>query len=101
MRKDRNGYVPSIMGSEDGECFICHLQTETARHEIYPGDPNRQISKHNGFWIALCPNCHRIVHEVWSKEKYIKELKKPCELVYQKTHTRKQFYKLIGEYYDE
>ena len=92
--RDKNGYVPSIMGSEDGVCFLCGLCTDTARHEVY-GGANRQISKHNGFWVALCPNCHRKVHETYTREDVRKMLKKPCEIIYQRTHTRAQFKELI------
>ena len=88
------------MPTEDGTCFLCGLETETVRHEVY-GGPNRQISKANGFWINLCPDCHRKVHTVYTREDVRQMLKKPCEIIYQRTHTREQFYRLIGEYYDE
>lgn len=99
MALDRNGYAKSIMPTKNGVCFLCGLCTETVRHEVY-GGANREISKANGFWVNLCPNCHRKVHEVYNRDYVIRKLKKPCELIYQTTHTREQFKKLIGEYYD-
>ena len=98
---DRNGYNPSIMETEDGVCFLCGICAQTVRHEIYGGNPNRTISKRMGFWVNLCTACHRKVHEVYTREEVRQMLKKPCEIMYQRTHSRDSFYELIGEYYDE
>ena len=93
---DRNGYNPSILDTESGVCYVCGRQTDTARHEIY-GGANRNISKRMGFWVNLCPDCHRRVHRV--EDFAVAALKEPCEAVFEQTHTRQEFFDLIGRYY--
>lgn len=98
MRKDSNGYIPSIMKTEDGLCFLHKGYCETVRHEIYFGVGNRKVSKENGFWVNVCPRCHRFIHA----EKNIDEkLKRECYTEYTRTHTPKEFYELIGKYYED
>lgn len=93
----RNGYNKSIMDTEDGECFICSYIGDTARHEVYPG-VNRQICKKQGFWVALCPRCHDRVHQ--DAEFAYRWLKHPCYMTYCKSHSKSEFYNLIGAYYE-
>ena len=56
---DRNGYAPSILQDELGECFRCGRSCEKLdRHEVY-GAANRQKSKALGLWVMLChSSCH-------------------------------------------
>ena len=96
-RTDRNGYAKSIMGGEDGTCWLCGYVGDTARHEIY-GGANRKVSKANGFWVPLCPRCHDIAHRIEDVD--VKVFKVPCQKIYLRTHTREEFYKLIGRFYD-
>ena len=94
---DRNGYAPSILGSEDGVCYFCGA-TDTVRHEIIGGS-SRQISKREGFWVALCVPHHRIVHE---NEAYAERfLRRPCMRKYLEDHTEAEWMKLIGRNYGE
>ena len=70
---DRNGYNPSRFTTEAGECFVCWRHTDTARHEIMQGICNRRLSKEDGLWINVCPECHRKIHAqplqyLWLKE---------------------------------
>lgn len=98
MALDRNGYSKSIMGSTDGICYLCKDYADTVRHEIFAGGANRKISKANGFWVALCVRHHGIVH---LNEKYAEQaLKKPCMDRYLEHHSREDFYRLIGRYYE-
>lgn len=55
---DRNGYGKSLFDTHDGICYFCHRHVDTARHEIFGGTRNRQISKLTGMWVCLCPRCH-------------------------------------------
>ena len=102
--KDSNGYAPSILTTQSGEDYILknkelsyHYEGETCRHEIYFGNPNREISKANGFWVNLLPETHAKVHaeengwDLWLKEK--------CQRMYERHHTRDEFVKLIGRSY--
>ena len=94
VKCDRNGYAPSIMQTEE-ECFFCQ-NTEISRHEIYPGNGRRKISKNNGFWINLCPKHHALVQD---NESWNKPLKIACQAKYEKTHSHESFMRLIGKNY--
>ena len=104
MRLDRNGYGPSILDTEQGTCYVCGLQTDTIRHEIYHGVGNRSISKANGFWVNLCPRCHRchrFVHLRLDDGDLDSNLKRICYTVFCRTRSKAEFYDLIKRYYDE
>jgi len=58
----RNEYNSSLFEAEDGTCYLCGYEGNTARHEILHG-PNRQNSKKYGCWICLCSRCHTEVHK--------------------------------------
>lgn len=62
VKLDRSGYAPSVLNTEQGTCFICYKQTDTARHEIFFGTAYREKSKRLGAWVNLCPKCHDRVH---------------------------------------
>lgn len=69
----RNGYSKSLFDTEDGTCYICGFQGDTARHEVLHG-PSRQLSKRTGLWLAVCPRCHMAIHaEDNGKYLYLKE----------------------------
>jgi hypothetical protein len=55
---DRNGYAPSIMGTEAGRCWWCDRYTPTERHEVFFGSL-RQKAKELGLWVDICIECHR------------------------------------------
>ena len=59
---DRNGYNSSLLDTEDGECYLCHTEGQTVRHEIYMGTGERSLSKRFGLWVNLCTKCHAEVH---------------------------------------
>lgn len=98
---DLNGYNESIFDTEDGVCYITGRRTETARHEIF-NKYSRDISKREGFWIAVCPEAHERIHRndggIWD------ELKKAAEIKYlvaDWNRTIGQFVELIGRNYLE
>lgn len=100
MRLDRNGYAPSIFPTEQGTCYICERGGDTVRHECYFGNPNRTVSKQNGFWVNLCPSCHRTVHEKTDGGEMDRYLKKQGFRIYCAIYPREKFFSLIGKYYD-
>lgn len=59
IQLSRNGYAPSILPTQDGECFLCQNRTHTERHEVFGGS-NRTKSKALGLWVCLCVSCHRL-----------------------------------------
>ena len=95
---DRNGYNESIMATEAGRCYVCRTETETVRHEVYYGTKNRKISKINGFWLDVCPTCHRRIHDVPGKG-FDKLLKQKCQKNYEAFGTRDGFRRLVGRSY--
>ena len=93
---DRNGYNESIFNTESGKCFICGANTETARHEVFPG-ANRQVSKKYGFWYNTCPRCHDMWH---LKDPVIRrETQEMAQTLFERTHTREEFMQIIGRSY--
>ena len=97
MKKDKNGYAPSIMVKDPDICCLCGRGGDMARHEIYFG-PNRQVSKANGFWITVCPDCHDKVHR---NRQIDLELKRTCQRLYEEKHKRAEFMDIIGRNYLE
>lgn len=90
---------PSILKTKSGVCYICKRQTDTALHHIYFG-PNRKISDRNGFIVFLCPDCHQYgAHAVHKCRETDLKLKAICQRVYEKTHSRDDFMRLIGRNY--
>lgn len=86
----------SILDTIKGECYLCYRTCQTHKHHIY-GGANRSISEEYGFFVYLCPECHRMVHAEGEYARMF--LKKPCEIEYEKTHEPEDFFKLIGRYY--
>jgi Zn-finger protein len=85
---DRNKYNKSILNTEQGRCFVCGLSTETCRHEIFFGKGNRAISKKLGFWVNICPECHRKIHGDREMDLMLKKL---AEMKYLETHDMSEF----------
>ena len=96
--KMKNGYVPSILETWEGEDFFYNyiINTQTVRHEIFFGTGNRKISKANGFWVNVTPNVHKMIHENRDLDLALKCL---CQRKYEETHTRDDFMRLIGRNY--
>ena len=95
MANKENGYNPSIFDTKYGECFYCGLQVDTARHEVYYGRPNRNKAKRMGFWVNLCPPCHREVHG-YPNDGIDLYLKQQGQIKWEKISTREQFIKEWG-----
>ena len=90
-----NGYNTSLLGSEDGKCWLCGEVGDTARHEIFRGT-NRANSKKYGLWVAVCPRCHKRLH---TKE-YQDEMHRIGQTIYQSTGaTKEDFRAIFGKSY--
>lgn len=97
----RNGYLESpILDTRPGVCFLCGKGGACAVHEVFYGTANRKISKEQGFYVWLCPPCHRNIHEKYDDGEADEKLKRECFKKFCETHSREDFYKLIGKYYD-
>lgn len=108
-KKDKNGYVPSILPTESGVDFVLKelygydelkASCETVRHEIFYGYGNRELSKANGFWVNISPEIHAQIHNGSKMGRDIDTfLKAVCEEEYLKTHTQTEFTRLMRKNY--
>ncbi len=90
--------VKSIIGNEK-VCWVCGRTTNIHKHHIYFG-ANRSISEKNGFTVYLCGHHHNLSNEgVHFNRELDLELKRLCQTIYERTHTREEFMKLIGKNY--
>lgn len=90
---------PSILKTEPGVCYICRKQTDTALHHIFYG-PKRKMSDENGFTVFLCPDCHQYApHAAHRCREIDLWLRARCQRVFEKTHSRDEFMRLVGKNY--
>lgn len=92
----------SILQTEK-ECYFTGRTDNLHVHHIWGGTANRRISEDNGFWVWLTAEWHTgntavAVH--FNKENSL-VLKKACQIVYERSHSREEFMKLIGRNYLE
>lgn len=84
------------------ECYITGQANNLHKHHIFFGNPNRQISEANGFWVYLAGWLHNQsdegVHGKNGRDLDIM-LKQHAQRKYEETHTREEFMKLIGKNY--
>ena len=99
-----NGKRVSILQGEEKKCYITGQTNNLHRHHqhIYFGNPNRQTSEKNGFWVYLAGYLHNQSNiGVHGKDGHELDLllKKHCQAKYEETHSREEFIKLIGKSY--
>ena len=92
----------SILQGNKKKCYITGAEyAPLHKHHIYEGK-NRQISDDNGFWVWLTPYWHNGsdfgVHGIYGRSLNLR-LKKECQRAFEKTHSRKEFMRLIGRNY--
>lgn len=92
QKLENNRY--SIITDDMEHCLLCGA-TDPDIHEIYGGS-NRKISMENGFCIPLCRWHHTqiTIHPQLNKTFQIS-----CQRIYEQTHTKEEFIKLIGKNY--
>ena len=79
-------------------CYFCG-STSVEKHHIYFGGL-RPTSERMGFTAWLCPYHHRDAkHGVHGCRALDLKLKEACQEVYEQTHTRAEWMKLIGRNY--
>ena len=91
-----NGYAPSLLDTEYGECYICHYECDTARHEIFYGTAARKLSKRYGLWVNLCPRCHRMIHKDKESKEAVKLIKAGKAAFLKAGHTEDDFIRIFG-----
>ena len=91
---ERNRY--SIITDDMEHCYICR-KSPVDIHEIY-GGANRKVSMENGFCVPLCRRHHQVVTD---KASISKIFKRACQQIFEESHSREDFMKLIGRNYRE
>lgn len=83
------------------ECFFCKTTQNLHLHHIYFGVKNRTASDKNGFTCYLCQQHHEGTYGVHGKYGHKADLylKQYCQEVFERTHSREEFIKLIGKNY--
>lgn len=89
---ERNRF--SILTTDLKTCYLCGA-VPVDLHEIYGGG-NRQTSMRNGFVIPLCRGHHTMIH---SNPELAQQLKQACQRVFEETHSRADFMRLIHKNY--
>ena len=83
------------------ECYITGRTDNLHRHHIYFGNPLRDVSEKNGFWVWLTGQYHnqdsRV--DVHHNRALDLRLKQECQTAFEKTHSREEFMRLIGRSY--
>lgn len=91
--------MKSILQSEK-VCYVTGRTSPLHKHHIYFGNPLRQISEDNGFWVWLVPELHNASNNgVHFNREFDLALKRECQAEYEKSHSRDEFIKLIGRSY--
>ena len=91
----------SILQTEK-ECYVTGSTYNLHKHHIFFGNPWRQISEKNGFWVYLTGTLHNQsdngVHGKNGHELDL-QLKQDCQRAYEQKHSREDFMNLIGKNY--
>ena len=93
--------MQSILQTEK-VCYITGQTNNLHKHYIFFGNPWRQISEENGFFVYLAGYLHNQSNEgVHGKNGRELDLllKRHCQRKYEETHSREEFLKLIGKNY--
>lgn len=93
LRKLENNRY-SILTNDLTRCYICKRPKEDI-HEIY-GGANRIVSIKNGLCIPICRICH---YNATNDNEFSLQLKQICQMKYEETHTREEWFGLIGRNY--
>jgi len=91
-------YKPSIVQTKC-ECFICHAPYTGGldHHHLLHGTGQRRLADEDCLWVWLCRRCHQNLHD---HGLYDKELQRIGQETYLKTHTREEWFRRYGKFYD-
>ena len=101
-KDEEGGIMQSILQTEK-ECYFTGRTDNLHKHHIYFGTANRRISEENGFWVWLTADWHtgNVAVAVHHNRENSLMLKKACQIVYERSHSRQEFMDLIGKNYLE
>lgn len=89
----------SIVQPEEKCCMMCGTTRNLELHHIFFGTANRKISDKHGFTVWLCNEHHRGRISPHRDRDIDRTLKRLCQVVYEREHTREEFIELIGRNY--
>ena len=89
----------SIVQPEVKCCMMCGTTRNLELHHIFFGTANRKISDKHGFTVWLCNEHHRGWRSPHRDRDIDRTLKRLCQVVYEREHTREEFIELIGRNY--
>lgn len=107
-QKKRKKHRKSILQEKDGHCYLCmklhddyRIHSVIHEHHVF-GGANRAISEAEGFKVYLCLEHHVAGPEaVHNNQKNMRILQQDAEKIYEQSHSREEFYRLIGKYFTE
>ena len=89
----------SIMQTEK-RCRVCGTTYGLHEHHIFYGTANRKQSEKHGFKVYLCGRHHNLSEEgVHFDHELDLRIKRDCQSVFEKTHSREEFISIIGKNY--
>lgn len=89
----------SIMQTEK-RCYVCGTTYGLHEHHIFYGTANRKQSEKHGFKVYLCGRHHNLSEEgVHFDHELDLRIKRDCQSVFEKTHSREEFMSIIGKNY--
>ena len=104
-KKRRMKHPPSIIQQRPGECYLCErlgivrYWTYLERHHVF-GGPDKKISEEYGFTVRLCVEHHREGPDgVHRNADMMRLLQRDVQRAYEKTHSREEFFQLMGRNY--
>lgn len=87
---------------KDRCCYVTGRTDNLHKHHIFYGSGNRKISEKNGFWVWLTGVYHnqdsRLGVHLGNVELDM-ALKEQAQRVFEETHSREEFMRLIGRNY--
>lgn len=91
-------YKPSIV-QDKCECFLCHAPYTVGldHHHLLHGTGQRKLADEDCLWVWLCRKCHTALHDHGIGDK---ELQATAQRTYLQTHTREEWFRRYGKYYE-
>lgn len=85
--------------SNDRRCYVCGTTVNLHVHHIF-GGINRRTSDREGCWCYLCAYHHNMSDEgVHFDHELDLKLKRECQEIWERSHTRDEWYRKFGKSY--
>ncbi|HZK23154.1 MAG TPA: hypothetical protein VFC62_03520 [Atopostipes sp.] len=98
-KKQRNKVTPSIM-QDTKECYVTGATHNLHRHEVYFGNPYRDLSLKWGCWLYLRADLHNQSNNgVHFNKELDNRLKRETQLKFEKLHGHEKFMEVFDRNY--